>query len=139
MRKFLAVALSALTLTACSTDIPVSSTWQITNVYVKPDTPSNVPEPAYLVFGETSVTGSTGCAQIQGRVSFSPSYDAPTSISFRDMNFEETHCEGSQRYFHDQLVVLLSGEMAVKKQGDEMLLSKTGELDKPGVRLVASN
>ncbi|MEJ5998915.1 META domain-containing protein [Corynebacterium sp. H130] len=139
MRKLLAALACACALSACSTDIPMSTTWQITNVYVSDQFPSQVPEPAYLVFGGSTVTGSTGCSQIQGRVHFSPNADQPEKASFSDMNFQDPTCEGSQRFFHDQLTNLLAGEFEVKKSGDELLLTKTGEFDRQGVRLVASN
>lgn len=139
MKKLLAVLVCGVALTACSNEIPMSNTWQVTNVYTSPDVPSQVPVPAYLVFGDSTVTGSTGCAEIQGRVSFTPDAAQPTHASFRDMNFRDASCEGSQRFFHDQMVALLGGELEVKKEKDEMLLTKTDGLDRPGIRLVAAN
>lgn len=138
MKKLAVLLGCAATLTACAQDIPLSTTWQVTNVYVSPDTPSHVPEPAYLVFGDSTVTGSTGCAEIQGRVSFSPDANRPTHATFRDMNFSDVSCQGTQRFFHDHMAQMLDGEFEVKKENDEMLLTKTDGLDRPGIRLVAA-
>lgn len=138
MKKLVpAVALLAC-VAGCSNDIPMSTTWQVSNVYVSPDTPSQVPEPAYLVFGDSTVTGSTGCGELQGRVSFSPNAQHPERAMFRDMNVSDASCSGPQRFFHDQLVTLLTGEVEVKRERDEMLLTKTDGVDRPGIRLVAA-
>lgn len=138
MRKLLIPLACAFALAGCATDIPMSTTWQIANVYVSTDTPSQVLEPAYLVFGDSTVTGSTGCAAIQGRVSFKPDAKNPTSVNFRHVNISEPSCDGAQRFFHDHMVSMLSGEFEVKKERDEMLLTKTDGMDRPGIRLVAA-
>lgn len=136
MKRIIAAILTVLTVAGCALPEPTKTTWQITNVYSDANTPSQLPEPAYLVLGNTSVTGSTGCGQFQGRVKISPNVDNPTSIEFRDMNFEPARCEGAQRYFHDQLVPMLQGIVEVKKEHGEMLLTKPTEFDRPGVRLI---
>lgn len=131
--------LSTAVLSGCAPEeVPMSTTWQITNVYVTEDKPSQSPGSAYLIFGNSTVTGSTGCGQFQGLVAFTPSFDAPEKARFSDMKFAEPTCQGSGRYFHDQLVTLLDGEFEVRRQSDEILLSKPTELDRPGVRLVAA-
>ncbi|MFV8396043.1 META domain-containing protein [Corynebacterium hindlerae] len=135
-----AALLCAATVTGCATsETPMSTTWQITNIYINPETPSEPPNPAFMVFGNSTVTGNTGCSQFQGMVQFSPSVDEPERAQFRDMQFDVADCVGPQQFYHQKLTTILQGDFKVRRSEDEMVLTKVGELDPPGVRLVASH
>ncbi|MEJ5929016.1 META domain-containing protein [Corynebacterium sp. H128] len=141
MKKRLCALLGVVALlpTACANEASFrDTTWQIVNVYSNPNMPSELPGQAKMAFGSSTVTGYTGCGSFQGRVHFEPSAEEPEKMTFRDMNFQDVTCDGTQRYFHDELVTLLDGEFEAKREKDNLLLSKPGDVDRQGVRLLVS-
>lgn len=139
MKKMIAATALTTQLCACGTQqLPMTSTWHVADVYTTPGTPSQPTAPTYLVLGNSSVSGSTGCAQFQGKVKFTPSAEKPEKVELSEMKYDSTDCVGPERFYHDSLVQLLAGELDVRRTNDEMLLLGPGELDRPGVRLVAT-
>ena len=135
-------------LAGCSAAQPevINSTWQITNVYTNPDTPSGLPDSvagtATMVFGDSTVAGFTGCAPFQGRVSFTKDGAAAkpseaNHVDFHDMEIHEADCTGKERFFHDALADMLHGGFSMSRDGEDLILTTDGEdVDRPGIRLV---
>lgn len=148
----LLVALGAATpaLVACADQPPLvhGTAWQITDLYLEPGTPSALPDTiagrATLIFGETSVVGSTGCAPIQGAVTFTregqaSSVENADAVIFEEVEFEvaDQQCVGQAAFIHDQLHSLLSGGFDLERVSDhEMVLTQQAEeIDSPAIRL----
>lgn len=152
-----AAGVGAALLTACGSDELANSTWQITNVYTAEQKPSELPASiagaAVLSFGGSSITGFTGCANLQGLVEFT-SDDKPAQpgqadrLTVSELNVQEPDdsCQGQQRYVHDAVVDVLSHtplEVQPLRNGsgdvDALLLrEQTDAVNKPGLRLAVS-
>lgn len=127
----------------------VGGSWQISDLYVDPETPSVVPESirgqASMVFGETSVVGNTGCAPFQGSVTFTQEGEASRAddadrISFDDVRFQDPDpatCIGQAVYVDQQLRDLLTGDFMVSAPEDfELLLTRdAAEVNPPAIGL----
>lgn len=153
---FAALLLSAPVLAACAesdTSSPITGTnWQITNLFLAPETPSALPDlvagRASLVFGQSSAAGSTGCAPFQGQVTFS-SDGEPTSpqdadrVSFDLMDIEVPveGCVGQAMFIHQELSRLLDGEFDLELLSEnELALTKVSDaVDPPAIRLSSDN
>ncbi|WJZ03642.1 META domain-containing protein [Corynebacterium freiburgense] len=124
----------------------VQSTWQITNVYTKPGTPSGLPDTvagsATMVFGESTVAGFTGCSPFQGQVKFTKDGSAAPAaeadhVEFIRIEMREPECSGKERFYHDALAEMLQGGFSITHDGDELVFTQNGEdIDRPGFRLV---
>lgn len=128
------------------------STWQITGLWTAPGDSGVLPGAAagraQLIFGETTVTGHTGCAPLQGTVSFTRD-DAPSrareadALTFGAVEVEAPAegCEGPVRFVHEELVGLLAPETAFDLRHEsevELVLTRQGEaVDQPAIRLSA--
>lgn len=143
-RAIAATLLSAaglIGLASCTEPASGNVSWQISQVYVTPDKPAGLPDNvmATMVLGNSTVTGNTGCAPFQGRITTDKPNEASV-ITFQRMRYKEADCEGSARYFHDELVRLLDGEFTVKRSERELLLTKkTDGVTAPAIRLVATS
>lgn len=138
----------AALLTGCSAAQPevVDSTWQITNVYTDPGTPSGLPDSvagtATMLFGDSTVAGFTGCAPFQGRVTFTKDGEGSKPadadhVEFHDMEIKEADCDGKEKFFHDTLSDMLHGGFSMSRDGKDLVLTQDGEaIDRPGIRLV---
>lgn len=142
MKKIIATLLLGCTTAsaaACTNAKNSDTTWQISQVYLNPETPAGLPDhvSAVMVLGGSTVTGDTGCTPFQGKVA----YDREAQkVTFSHMKFREANCVGAERYFHDALVTLLDGEFEQKQTESELLLTKSpGGLNAPSIRLVATN
>lgn len=133
MRK-LAVLLLPLTLLGCRASDPwlQGPTWQVTGVYTDPANPGALPDAAAgraeLIFGESTLTGSTGCARIAA--SAVGNKDAAT-VEITDLHIEDPgpYCVGATRHVHDQLADILAGNFKVTFPSDtEAVLTA----DQPG-------
>lgn len=147
-----ALAACAPFLSACGNAdalAPVAGTnWQITDLYLTPEAPSALPDliagRAALVFGERSVAGSTGCAPVQGQVTFtsdgaeSAAADADR-VSFDNVQIGEPaeDCVGRAMFTHRQLSELLDGQFELARLSDyELALTKVSdEIDAPAIHL----
>ncbi|AGF73404.1 META domain-containing protein [Corynebacterium halotolerans] len=128
------------------------STWQITGLWTTPEDPGMLPDAAagraQLIFGEATVTGSTGCAPIQGTVSFTRGGDPSRAreadaVTFEAVEIEvpDDSCQGTVRSVHEDLTDLLAPETAYDLRHEsevELVLTRQGELvDRPVIRLSA--
>lgn len=146
--RTIAVSLGVtIALSACSSQSEVvQSTWQITNVYTTPGTPSGLPDSvagtATMVFGESTVAGFTGCSPFQGQVSFtkdgSPTQaDDADHVDFVRIEMREPNCDGKERFYHDALAEMLEGGFSISRDNEDLVFTKDGdEIDRPGFRLV---
>lgn len=141
-----------IALVSCSSQ-PVQltdSAWFVTDVYTNPEQSSAVSgvvtEQPRIDFGRTSVSGFTGCVPFHGLVSYAnaegPSdFTDAESVSFTDLDFADVpeECGGQDLKLHEELTTLLPHEFSLSRKNDgEVLLSqKTGELNKPSIRLVS--
>lgn len=138
-----------------------SETFQIVSLYLKPGSPDELPASAAgaarLVVGESTMTGSTGCAPLQAAVTFRAPGSGPASdatparevaraeAEMMRINHIEFHnpgdCAGGPRFVHDALEVILSAETdyRIDRLSDtELILTKlTGEINQPSIRLMA--
>lgn len=145
-----ALGATAPALVACADRPPLvhGTAWQITDLYLEPGIPSTLPDTiagrASLIFGETSVVGSTGCAPIQGAVTFTrdgqaASVENADTVTFDEVEFEVPgqHCVGQAAFIHDQLQSLLAGGFDLQRTSDhEMVLTRQAEeVDPPAIRL----
>lgn len=147
-----ALVLGTPLLAACGTADTSSqitgTNWQITNLHLAPETPSALPDlvagRASLVFGQRSVAGSTGCAPLQGQVTFSADGEPATAadadrVSFDLMEVEvpAEECVGQAMFTHQELSRLLDGEFDLAQLSDhELALTKVSdEVDPPVIRL----
>lgn len=152
----LSVALltAAPTLAACGDreTAVAGSTWQITGLWTTPGDSGMLPDAAagraQLIFGEATVTGSTGCAPIQGTVSFTQEGEPARAqeadaVTFEAVEIEapDDSCQGTVRSVHEDLTGLLAPETAYDLRHEsevELVLTQQGELvDRPAIRLSA--
>lgn len=157
MRKPLAVvaALSAaVALTACGTEEGriVGKNWQVIGIYTTPDAPSAIPETVAevpdMVFGESTLIGTTGCTRYRAEVSY---LDNNAAANIRDADtlridelvFDEqaSACEGEGAWIHNRLTQILNqgSEYGMKLDpNDELILTvRDGQVDSPSLRLAA--
>lgn len=155
-RLFAALLLSTPVLAACAeadTASPITGTnWQITNLFLAPETPSALPDlvagRASLVFGQRSVAGSTGCAPFQGQVTFSadgesanPENADRVSFDLMDIEAPAEDCAGQAMFTHQELSRLLDGEFDLELLSEnELALTQVSEdVDPPAIRLSSDN
>lgn len=148
MRRALAAVLLAGGLVACGTPEPtvLGSTWQVTDVWVTPGDPSAVPLGGTLVFGEVSLTGSTGCAPIQGTVTFTrdgetvQAADAEAvTVDRLEIDAPAAGCPAART--HQLLTTMLQPGATFDLRQDtdtELVLTLRGEgVDRPAIGLAA--
>lgn len=137
-------------LTACSAEHTgiVGPTWQVTGLYLDPqdsgDLPASAAGLAAFSFGETTITGSTGCSRVQGIVRFSKegatasARDADT-LGFEQIDVEEIteDCQGGAAHVDSALRDLLTGEYKLSRPSEaELVLTQRAEaVDAPAIRL----
>ncbi|MGD7001413.1 hypothetical protein [Corynebacterium halotolerans] len=148
----LAVTAAAPILTACGGPDPQSqitgTSWQITELYLEPGTPSTLPDlvagRASLIFGEHSVAGSTGCAPIQGQVTFTADGEVSAARDADRVSFDRTEievpadgCVGQAMFTHERISGLLTGEFEIARLSDyELALTQVSdEIDPPAIHL----
>lgn len=167
LRMVGAAGLCVAVLSGCGVESPLSNTsWQVADVYTSPEYPSTVPDSiAGLVsinFGNTTISGFTGCVPLQGIVSFyqdasekssSPGDPATEvkadilrvdSIEFDEVN--EENCTGHAQFIHDAMVEFFkASEYSLTRPSDhEVILTVRSSdpqarfLEQPAVRLVSS-
>lgn len=149
-------------LAACGQDDPepqpgtmIGHQWQVTNLYLEPDAPSDVSGAAggavTIVFGETSATGSTGCAPIQASIDFladgSPAHiNDATAVRFTDVRIPDpagvgVDCAGQRAWTDDSMRFLLSDghvfDIHHPTQTEAVLTLQTSGVDRPAMRLAA--
>lgn len=124
-------------------------TWQVVALYRHPGETSNIPDSVagkvHLVFGDSSLTGNTGCSQIQGRVKFLTNHrpspaDGAQQVIFEHMQLDPpAGCEGAALHSHDVMRSMLHGKYDIVWENDrEVLLRRpAGEhgVDVPAIRL----
>ncbi|ALC06740.1 hypothetical protein CDES_11940 [Corynebacterium deserti GIMN1.010] len=155
MKRFLAgvVGVSTIaTLAACGSDVVemTDSTWLVTNIYTSPDEPHAISDLVVnqpsLDFGNSSLSGFTGCVPFTGRAEFlrdgEPSTVADANyvtLSSLDFNTIDDDCIGQERLVHDRMVELLPGSFEISRSSDsEILLTlDVDELDRPSMRLLS--
>lgn len=156
VKKFAAVIACAAVLSACaSNEQPTqvqAATWQISDVYVDPDMPSQVPAEVAgattMTFGGRSANGFTGCSSFNGIVSFTQGEnqaaapeDADT-VRFTDVEFspiDEGQCVGKILYVHDALVhMLVEDTFTIRHSpdGSMRLVVRNNQPDPQGIHLV---
>ncbi|MDR7330255.1 hypothetical protein [Corynebacterium guangdongense] len=163
MRRPLVLLAAAIVLSACAPDpAPVEGsligqTWQVTDIYTTPEAPSTVSGSAagavQLVFGESSATGSTGCAPIQAEATFLAGRDpdsAPVpadeaeAVVFSDVGIPDpgeagVACEGTRAWAHEHMTGLLTEGATFDIEAvspAEMVLTLRGDVvDRPALRL----
>lgn len=124
-------------------------TWQVVDLYRHPGETSNIPDSVAgkvnLVFGDSSLTGNTGCSQIQGRIKFLTNHRPSQADGAHQVIFEHMHldppsgCEGAALHSHDVMRDMLHGKYDIVWENDrEVLLRRpAGEhgVDVPAIRL----
>lgn len=154
MNKAIATLLLLPLLTACtSEDAPQNvrhTAWQISEVYVDPETPPAIPREvigaALMNFGGRSANGFTGCASFNGIVTFTKdgenaSPEDADMLDFETVEFspiDENQCVGKVRYVHDALVhMLVENTFTVKRtpDGAMRMIAQTDDIDPQGFRL----
>lgn len=129
----------------------MQTSWQVTNVYTEPNTPSSLPPEiagrAVMVFGDSTVTGDTGCAPFHGSASFTKDgkaapADQADRVEFSHLDLDtkrvsDESCPGASRHFHDALVQLIQGPLKVRFEGDTgLVLTEDSErVNAPAMRL----
>ncbi|AIU33392.1 MULTISPECIES: hypothetical protein [Corynebacterium] len=149
-----ALCLLALGLAGCGEKKQqvAGSQWQVTDVYTTPEFPHEVPDAiagaAVMSFGGSSMTGFTGCAPFQGKISFSAQEkqnvapqdaDRLTVKAVKFQPIDDATCEGRTRYIHDSLVdIIVDASFTVRHDGAGVitLLRNGNAIDSPAIRLV---
>lgn len=142
----------ALLLASCGSDTVemTDSTWLVTNIYTDPNESNSISnlvisQPS-LDFGNSSLSGFTGCVPFTGRAEFfqngeqSSVLDADyVTLSSLDFDKLPDDCQGQELKVHNELVDLLPGSFEISRtSGSEILLtSDVDELDRPAIRLVS--
>ncbi|KQB83145.1 hypothetical protein [Corynebacterium oculi] len=140
----------AATLAACAAEpgAIAGPTWQVTGLYLDPrdsgDLPASVAGLAAFSFGETTITGSTGCARVQGIVRFSKdgsdsSAQEADAVTFEQIDVEDApaDCQGGAAHVDSALRDLLTGEYTLAQPSDaELVLTQRSQaVDAPAIRL----
>lgn len=154
-RRLLVALVAAVPLLASCGEQPTAvagSTWQITGLWTAPGDSGVLPDTAagraQLIFGEATVTGSTGCAPIQGTVSFTHEGDPSRAQEADAVTFEAVEieapgedCAGPVRFVHEELVELLAPQTPYDLRHEsevELVLTQRGApVDRPAIRLSA--
>lgn len=150
-----AVLLSGFVLQGCGAkpEEIADTSWQVVGVYTTPNYPATVPDAVAgavaVNFGATTISGFTGCAPLQGTVSFTQAGKPANSVDGDALHVEkvsyrqvdEEQCTGHIRFVHDAIVRFFEHhDFAVSRPtGGELLLTVSGsELydDAPALRLV---
>lgn len=161
MRRALLLLAAAALLSACAPDpAPVEGsligqTWQVTDIFTTPEAPSTVSGSAagavQLIFGESSATGSTGCAPIQADATFLAGRDPDPvpadeadAVVFSDVGVPDPGeagmaCEGTRAWAHEHMTRLLTEGATFDIDAvspTEMVLTLRGDaVDRPALRL----
>lgn len=131
-------------LAACAEDPgtdPLTGTeWQVTNIYREEGEPSSLPPTlagaVKLVFGEHTLAGNTGCANIQAITSFTADRLEVTDVHFHPE--DGSPCTGADLSVHQAVSdILRSGPLTILRPSDsEMILREnTGRPNPPALRL----
>lgn len=144
------IVLAGSVLTACAEPSPsvIGSLWQVTNIWTAPGAPSALPPGdaghANLIFGEISITGSTGCSAIQGAVTFtseeqpSAAVDADT-VTFDIVEIDPPAADCAHFWTHEQMTDLITPGTSFDIRQDseaELTLTLQGEeVDRPAISL----
>lgn len=134
-----------LPLTACSSEpdhVLGGRTWEVTAVYVDPETPGAVPGDAagraLIVFGAESLTARTACAPLQAGAEIHDDTLRLKGVRVGDVNDD---CIGGSRRVHEQLTGLLTEgaefDVAHLTDGVITLKLRSDDLDRPTIKLVA--
>ncbi len=152
------LAITCAAVTACSDSNTITDTsWQVTDVYTTPDYPAEVPESiagsVTVSFGNSTITGFTGCAPFNATVEFSrtdgdalvPSTSGeadhmrvPEMVSDEQVSDD---CTGHVRFIHDALLDFFqSGEFTISRPEEtEMIITvataDAQAVDQPAIRL----
>ena len=140
-----AVLLSGFVLQGCGAkqEEIADTSWQVVGVYTTPNYPATVPDAVAgavaVNFGATTISGFTGCAPLQGTVSFTQAGKPANSVDGDALHVEKV--SGHIRFVHDAIVQFFEHhDFAVSRPtGGELLLTVSGsELydDAPALRLV---
>lgn len=165
MRKLLlSVAAGAmLGCAACGSNAPeapqapgddriVGKDWQVVSIYTAPDAASTVPESLVDVpqisFGESSLVGSSGCAQFRGHVSYH-GVEERTNIREADtLRLDEIvydtpkeDCEGAAGWTdgHMRNLMATGHEFSIRMNPNNQLVLtlRTDAIDSPALRMVS--
>ncbi len=161
MKRALVLLAAAATLAACTPEpAPVEGsligqTWQVTDIFTEPEAPSTVSGSAAgaveIVFGDSTATGSTGCAPLQADVRFVSGQDAvpadeAEAVEFREVGIPDPAdagmpCEGTRAWAHGHMTRLLTDGATFDIESvspTEMVLTLRGDaVDRPALRLAA--
>ncbi|AKK11836.1 META domain-containing protein [Corynebacterium uterequi] len=140
--RFVAVAAAGVLLSGCAGPEPglVGPQFSVTDLYLQPGQPSSLPPASAgtvtLSFGDASLTGTTGCAPLQGVTTLDGDrlhIDALTADP-------DGQCDPGQRRIHDVVVKMLAPgtdfRVSNRGPGEFVLTSNDGALDAPSMRLV---
>ncbi|AJE34054.1 hypothetical protein B842_11035 [Corynebacterium humireducens NBRC 106098 = DSM 45392] len=150
-RAVVALAAGAL-LVACAPDPTADvagSSWQVTDIWTTPGEPSALPPQsaglARLAFGEQSLSGHTGCAPIQGTVTFTRAGEPARTEDADTLRID--HIEGDTAaddcpalHTHEQLRELLApgAEFDLRHAERELTLTlRVDAVDRPAIGLAA--
>lgn len=132
------LAVSALGLSACGTDeAPLGSTqWQVTSVFDASNRPHQLAESlqgrSFLVFGEDSFTGASGCISLSGDLQWN---DDASEMSIGEVHSEEfgdARCVPGDEDVADRLSsVLRDGTLSVSRPSDTSLRLQRVDPDSP--------
>lgn len=150
-----AVLLSGFALQGCGAkqEEIADTSWQVVGVYTTPNYPATVPDAVAgavaVNFGATTISGFTGCAPLQGTVSFTQAGKPANSVDGDALHVEkvsyrqvdEEQCTGHIRFVHDAIVQFFEHhDFAVSRptRGELLLTVSGSELydDAPALRLV---
>lgn len=143
---------AGLLLAGCSgapTTEVAGSSWLVTDIWTLPGEPSTLPPhaagTAQLAFGGQSVTGTTGCARLQGTVAFTrdgataSATDADT-LRIDRLETEPAPADCASAWVHENLVDIITpgATFDVHRSGRSLVLTLQGEgVDRPAVGLSA--
>lgn len=159
MRKALVLLGAAAALSACTpSPEPVEGsilgqTWQVTDIFTEPGAPSTVSGAAagavHLVFGDSSATGSTGCAPIQADATFLRGGDAvpaddAEAVEFSGVGIPDPaeagmECSGTRAWAHEHMTRLITEgatfDMSATSPTEMVLTLRGDAVDRPALRL----
>lgn len=154
MKKAIVALLTLPMLASCAPEEPQQNVrhtaWQISEVYVDPETPPAIPREvigaAVMNFGGQSANGFTGCASFNGIVAFTKdgeeaSPEDANMLDVRTVEFspiDENQCVGKVRFVHDALVhMLVENSFDIKRTPDGALrmIAQTEDIDPQGFKL----
>jgi hypothetical protein len=145
-------AAAVLALSACATDPTAEVTgtsWLVTDIWTTPGEPSTLPPEAAgrarLTFGEHSMTGHTGCAPLQGTVSFTregldTTVESAHTFTIDRLEVEEPAEDCPSAAVHEQLTELIEPGAVFDVHHDDRALVLTlrmDAVDRPAIGLAA--